>query len=201
MPLALDQASMSPWIAIRPIAAPVTSAYRINARHSGGSRNPALSFDVIPAQAGIHVDFVLEVQGFHSPCGRAGNFSLLVQRKVTKRNTPQVARLPGILPSRFARGLRGSLSARPCARNELARILRATLRAFPSPPRRATGAPFRRHPAAEAVARSPYSCARFTEKQTIEATGLTSFAVGSRRNNEQRANPARATGADNGSTP
>ena len=167
------------------------------ARHSGGSqqrswsgRNPA------PCSCAS-----FEVQGFHSPFGRAGNFSLLVQRKVTKRNTPQVARLPGILPSRFARGLRGSLSARPCARNELARILRATLRAFPSPPRRATGAPFRRHPAAEAVARSPYSCARFTEKQTIEATGLTSFAVGSRRNNEQRANPARATGADNGSTP
>src|SRR4029079_7278851 len=95
----------------------------------------------------------LEVQCFHSPFGRAGNFSLLVQRKVTKRNTPQVARLPGILPSDFASGLRGSLSAHPCARSALARILRAPLRAFPPPARRATGAPFRRHPAAEAVAK------------------------------------------------
>jgi len=76
--------------------------------------------------------FSAEVQCFHSPCGRAGNFSLLVQRKVTKRNTPQVARLPGILPSRFASGLRGSLNARPCACSELARIVRATLRAFSS---------------------------------------------------------------------
>jgi len=85
--------------------------------------------------------FSAEVQCFHSPCGRAGNFSLLVQRKVTKRNTPQVARLPGILPSRFASGLRGSLNAHPCACSELARILRATLRAFPPPARRATGGP------------------------------------------------------------
>jgi len=64
-----------------------------------------------------------------------------------------VARSPGILPSEFASGLRGSLSAHPCARSALARILRAPLRAFPPPARRATGAPFRRHPAAEAVAR------------------------------------------------
>jgi len=54
-----------------------------------------------------------------------------------------VARSPGILPSDFASGLRGSLSAHPCARSELARILRATLRAFPSHPRRATGGPVR----------------------------------------------------------
>ena len=47
-----------------------------------------------------HSGPALEVQSFHSPCGRAGNFSLLVQRKVTKRNTPQVARPPGILPQK-----------------------------------------------------------------------------------------------------
>src|SRR5678816_4290453 len=70
-------------------------------------------FAVIPAQAGIHVAF--EVQGFHSPCGRASHLSLLVQRKVTERNTPQVARSPGILPSECASGFRGSLSAHPCA--------------------------------------------------------------------------------------
>jgi len=52
-----------------------------------------------------------------------------------------VARSPGILPSDFASGLRGSLNAHPCACSELARILRATLRAFPPPARRATGGP------------------------------------------------------------
>jgi len=52
-----------------------------------------------------------------------------------------VARSPGILPSDFASGFRGSLNAHPCAYSELARILRATLRAFPPPTRRATGGP------------------------------------------------------------
>src|SRR5512135_3775994 len=73
-------------------------------------------------------------------------------KKVTKESTPPVARSPGILPCDFARPLRGSLSAHPCAHNERARIVRAPLRAFPAQPRRATGGPFRRHPAAEATA-------------------------------------------------
>jgi len=114
--------------------------------------------------------FTREVQSFHSPYGRAGNFSLLVQRKVTKRNTPQVARSPGILPSDFASGFRGSLSAHPCARSALARIVRATLRALPPPARRATGAPFGRHPAAEAVARGLCSRAKFLCPRTIATT-------------------------------
>jgi hypothetical protein len=42
------------------------------------------------------------------------------------------------LPYEFASTLRGSLSARPCARSELARILRAILRTFPPRARRAT---------------------------------------------------------------
>jgi hypothetical protein len=123
---------------------------------AAGNPNPAATLSaVIPAKAGIqHLSWFrfLQVQSFHSPFGRASYLSLLVQRKVTERNTPQVARLPGILPFRFARGLRGSLNAHPCACSELARILRTILRTFPPPPRRATGAPFRRHPAAEAVA-------------------------------------------------
>jgi len=61
-----------------------------------------------------------------------------------------VARSPGILPSDFARLLRGSLNARPCACSELARILRATLRAFLRTLAAPQGAPFGRHPAAEA---------------------------------------------------
>ena len=62
-------------------------------------------------------------------------------KKVTKESTPQVARLPGILPFRFASGLRGSLTARPCADSELARIPRAPLWAFPPPAPRATWGP------------------------------------------------------------
>jgi hypothetical protein len=81
-----------------------------------------------------------------------------------------VARLPGILPSRFARGLRGSLSAHPCARSERARIVRALLRTFPSPPRRATGAPFGRHPAAEATARACGSFGKTGEEPTTLST-------------------------------
>jgi hypothetical protein len=130
--------------------------------HAGIQR--LFSVAVIPAQAGIHFGLfcsLFDTQSFHSPFGRAGNFSLLVQRKVTKRKHTPVARSPRILPSECANALRGSLSAlcvlrfplrtqspafaihgygarrremrfnasrvlppRPCARNELARIVR-----------------------------------------------------------------------------
>ena len=49
---------------------------------------------------------------------------------VTERKHTPVRRSSGILPCECARLLRGSLNAHPCAYNELARILRATLRAF-----------------------------------------------------------------------
>jgi len=42
---------------------------------------------------------------------------------------------------RYAKTGRGSLNARPCPCNELARIVRATLRAFPSCPRRGKRGP------------------------------------------------------------
>ena len=100
----------------------------VNARHSSEGWNPVLALNFF------------EVQGFHSPCGRACYF-LCLCKESNQRNTPPVARSPGILPSECARVLRGSLSAHPCARNELARIVRATLRAFPPHPRRATGGP------------------------------------------------------------
>jgi hypothetical protein len=128
---------------------------------------PPSSLAVIPAKAGIHFAFrpalFLQVQGFHSAFGRAGNFldfghpalrgaaaSCAVRaapaaqclcKESHQRNTPPVARSLGILPSDFASGLRGSLSARPCARSERTRILRAPLRAFPLPARHATGGP------------------------------------------------------------
>ena len=131
MPLAPDWVAADCWtaIAVAPVAVPVGPARRINARHSGASRNPAPLLLLLA-----------EVQGFHSPCGRAGHF-LCLCKESNQRNTPPVARSPGILPSDFANGLRGSLNAHPCACSELARILRATLRAFPAPARRATGAP------------------------------------------------------------
>src|SRR4029077_2256959 len=113
-------------------------------------------FDVIPAHAGTHVDLgswpFLKCKASTRPAGERVTF-FACAKKGNQRNTLPAARLPGILPSRCASRLRGSLSAHPCARNELARLLRATLRAFPPPTRRATGAPFGRHPAAEEARR------------------------------------------------
>ena len=61
---------------------------------------------------------------------RASHFLLGGQEKVTKEKATQVVRSPGILPCESARLLRGSLSAHPCTRSELARIVRASLRPF-----------------------------------------------------------------------
>ena len=98
------------------------------------------------------------MQSFHSPCGRASCFFSCGQEEVTKKKATPVARSPRIRqlllrcvyqrhpcrrrPSESARGLSGSLNARPCTCSERARIVRALLRTFPAPPRRATGAPF-----------------------------------------------------------
>jgi len=51
-------------------------------------------------------------------------------------------RSSGILPCECAIALRGSLDARPCAFSELARIVRATLRAVSPCARRALRGPF-----------------------------------------------------------
>jgi len=75
------------------------------------------------------------------PSGAPSYFLLLVQEKVAKEKDTPRPRLPGILPSRCASGFRGSLKARPCTCSELARILRATLRAHPPARRRGRGAP------------------------------------------------------------
>ena len=98
------------------------------------------SFDVIPAQAGIHFDLLGKCRASTRPAGERVTF-FACAKKVTKESTPQAARSPGILPSEFASALRGSLNAHPCAYNELARIVRATLRAFPPRPRRAAWGP------------------------------------------------------------
>jgi len=81
---------------------------------------------------------------FHSPSWRAGHFSLLAQREVTKRKgTPAVA-VAGLLPGDYVRTLRGSLTARPCAGSELGAIHRADpFGAFPSRPHRGRGGPRR----------------------------------------------------------
>ncbi len=84
-------------------------------------------------------------------CGRAGYFSCWPKRS-NQENPPPAARSPGILPCEFARVLRGSLDVRPCTFSERAHIVCALLRTDPAHPRRATGAPFGRHPAAEASA-------------------------------------------------
>jgi len=80
------------------------------------------------------------VQSFRSPCGRAGNF-LCLCKESHQRNTPPVARPPGILPSGFASSGRVPLTGHPWPAAESARSLAPTLRAFSSAARRATGGP------------------------------------------------------------
>ena len=65
---------------------------------------------------------------------------------------------------------RSSLNAHPCACSERARILRALLRTFLRSLAAPQGAPFGRHPAAEAPARALFVCAGFIEKRTIVST-------------------------------
>ena len=106
---------------------------------------------VIPAKAGIHFDLPPTVRlsrkhipvFFHSPSWRAGHFSLLAQREVTKRKGTPAAAVAGLLPGDFVRTLRGSLTAHPCAGSERAGIVPAPLRAFPSRPHRDRGGPRR----------------------------------------------------------
>jgi len=142
------------------------------ARHSGERlrssfrRTPESSSFLLtsfPRKRESMLTLFFEVQGFHSPCGRAGHFlysghpalrrfaaSFAVRaapaaqclcKESNQRNTPPVARSPGILPSECASRFRGALSAHPCAHSARARFLRAPLRAFPPPARRATGGP------------------------------------------------------------
>jgi len=68
-------------------------------------------------------------------------------KKGNQRNTPPAARLPGILPFRSARLLRGSLDVRPCTFSEPAHVVCALLRTDPPHPRRASGGPVGRPPA------------------------------------------------------
>ena len=56
-------------------------------------------------------------------------------RGVTKVTKRKAARMGRSLRD-YASGLRGSLTARPCADSELAGVLPATLRAFSAPTRR-----------------------------------------------------------------
>ena len=93
------------------------------------------------SQAGIQF-LVLGLQGRAStrPTGERVTF-FACAKKGNQRNTPPSARLPGILPSRSARELRGSLDARPCAFSERAHIVCALLRTDPTHPRRASGGP------------------------------------------------------------
>ena len=62
-------------------------------------------------------------------------------KKDNQRNTPPVARSPGILPCESARVLRGSPDVRQFTFGERAHIVCALLRTDPTHPRRATGGP------------------------------------------------------------
>jgi len=109
---------------------------------------------VIPAKAGIQFDLPSVVRWsaeLRLACGEPVTF-FACAKKGNQRNTPPVARSSGILPYDFARVLRGSLDVRPCTFSERPRIVRGLLRTDPAHPRRASGGPFGRHPAAEATA-------------------------------------------------
>ncbi len=81
---------------------------------------------------------------------RASDFFLSGQEEVTKKKATPVGRSPDILPYDFASVLRGSLNVHPCTCSELARIVRATLRAFLRPLAASQGPHLAAFPAAEA---------------------------------------------------
>jgi len=90
---------------------------------------------------------------------RAAPAAQCLCKESNQRNTPPVARSPGILPSDSARLLRGSLNVHPCTCSERARVVRALLRTFLRSLAAPQGAPFGRHPAAEAKTLSDFSTA------------------------------------------
>jgi hypothetical protein len=92
---------------------------------------------------------LLESSASTRPAGERVTF-FACAKKDNQRNTPPAALSPGILPCDCARALRGSLDVRPCTFSERAHIVCALLRTDPTYPRRASGGPIGRHPAAEA---------------------------------------------------
>jgi hypothetical protein len=106
--------------------------------------------------------------GVSSPCQGPSHFSLLAQRKVTKRKSTPVRRLPGLLPGRSVR-LGRAFRRGSCPGEKCPASLPGTLRAFSSEPHRRTGAPEERRASCAhfsknygASARSP-SCLREQE--------------------------------------
>ena len=80
------------------------------------------------------------------PSGRA-TFLCLAKERWPKERPPREHALSTSLCSGFASGRRGSPKAHPCACGELARVLRAILRTFPTSACRVRGAPFDARPA------------------------------------------------------
>jgi hypothetical protein len=81
------------------------------------------------------------------------------------------------LPSRCATVLRGSLDVHPRTFSERAHIVCALLRAFPTHPRRASGGPVGRHPAAEAGARAePTPTPKLSTPTPRGSAGMHGFA-------------------------
>ncbi len=86
---------------------------------------------------------------------RPSYFLLRGQEKVTKEKATPLPRFPGILPGKFACGLRGLSTGHPALTPNWLASMQATLRAFPSPARRCRGDPGRapRHRGADSVRR------------------------------------------------
>ena len=89
------------------------------ARHSREGGNPtdwrcagALSFDVIPAKAGIHFDLRSESQGFRCRCAPAGNF-LCWCKESHQRNTFLESEPPQVKRASKRRVERNSVRIRP----------------------------------------------------------------------------------------
>ncbi len=93
-----------------------------------------------------------DIPSFSAPLpGARVTFSCVAKRKSPKRRPPREHVLSTSMCSGCARGRRGSPKAHPCACGELAHLLCAILRTFPSSARRVRGGPCRRAPCAHAL--------------------------------------------------
>jgi len=74
--------------------------------------------------------------------GARATFLCVAKERVAQRKATPMARLPGVLPSRYAAPARGLHTAHPCAVCKRPHVLCGPLRADPRGRRRAIGAPF-----------------------------------------------------------
>src|SRR6185312_1170306 len=108
--------------------------------HSSESGNPATSL-LCGLEALVLCTAYANFKAVSSACRRPSHVLSRAREKVTEERGTPMARPPGILPSVYAGGCRGFPTAPPCAGGKLARIHASHPADFPSPARRAIGAP------------------------------------------------------------